>query len=287
MKKAIVLTLALLLAGTYAVANDTNGRDGTGGFGPIGEGSANLRSESDVFIGQWREANTGFGDLIPLYEAVMIGLGATVSWVDMPSGGGAWPSPYDPATYCTTIILTSENWWGPNFTPADETVLAGYMDLGGGVYFSGQDYLYGAGYPDGDLSGMFPGMMGVGVVAQDTPFGADFMDVLGAAGGLFDGYYMFCDAATIFLANPFYPDTINPAAGASVAYDQISPETHPGAVYYDSGTHRAIFTALELAGDTLLVFPDHMFVAWEWLKIYCVPDPVEETTFGSIKASYH
>jgi hypothetical protein len=254
MKKAIVLALALLLAGTYAVANDTNGRDGTGGFGPIGESYANLRSESDVFIGQWREANTGFGDLIPIYEAVMVGLGATVSWVDMPSGGGAWPDPYDPITYCTTIILTTENWWGPNFTPADEAVLLGYMQAGGGVYFSGQDYLYGAGYPDGSMAGMFSYEMGLGSVTQDTPFGADFMDVLGAPGGLFDGVYMFCDAATVFLANPFYPDTFNPRAEAAVAFDQISPETHPGAVYYDSGTYRVVFTSLELGGDVTGTF---------------------------------
>jgi hypothetical protein len=284
MKKAIVFALALLLAGTYAVANDTNGRDGSGGYGPIGEGYANLRGESDVLISQHREANTGFGDLIPIYEAILAGLGATVSTVDQPSGGGGWPADYGASVYCTTFILTSENWWGPNFTPTDEAIVEAYMLDGGGVYFSGQDYLYGAGYPDGDLSGMFPGMMGVGVVVQDTPFGADFMDVLGS--NLFEGFYMFLDAATIFLANPFYPDTIEPKDGASLAYDQISPETHPGAVYYDSGSHRAMFTALELAGDTLLVFPDHIAVIWDWLKIYCPTTPVEETSFGAIKANY-
>jgi hypothetical protein len=285
MKKAMVLALALLLAGTYAVANDTNGRDGSGGYGPFGDGYANLRSESDVLIYQCREANDGFGDLIPIYEAVLTGLGATVSTIDAPSGGGAFPADYDPGVYCTTFILTTENWWGPNFPPNDEATVAAYMEGGGGVYFSGQDYLYGAGYPDGDLSGMFPGMLGVGVVVQDTPFGADYMDVLGMND--YSWAYLFCDSFTIFLANPFYPDTINPREGAFEAFHQISPEDHPGGVYYDSGTHRAVFTALELSGDVLGVFPDVVAQAWDWLKFYCGPPvPVEESTLGQIKANY-
>jgi hypothetical protein len=213
-------------------------------------------------------------------------MGATVSALDQPSGGGNWPNPYDPQTYCTTVALTTENWWSPNCPPADEAVLLGYMQAGGGVYFSGQDYLYGAGYPDGSMAGMFPYEMGLGSVTQDTPFGTPIMDVLGAPGSMYASIYMSLGSASVFLANPFYPDTFNPRPEAAVAYDQISPETHPGAVYYDSGTYRVFFTSLELAADGLLVFPDHMALTWEWLKSYCVPVPLEETTFGSIRASY-
>jgi hypothetical protein len=285
MKKAIVLALALLLAGTYAVANDTNGRDGSGGYGPIGDGYANLRDVSDVLIYQCREANDGFGDLIPIYEAILVNGGATVSSIDAPSGGGAFPDPLTPSDYCVVFVLTTENWWSPNFPPGDEAVLLGYMQAGGNVYFSGQDYLYGAGYFDGSMVGLFPYELGLDSVIQDTPFGADFMDVLGQ--NLFDGIYMFLDASTIFLANPFYPDTFTPRAdGGLGAWEQLSPEQHIGGITYDSGTYRVIYTSIELAGDTLLVFPDALLFSWEWLQYYCTPVATEETSLGKIKANW-
>lgn len=285
MKKAIVLALALLLAGTYAVANDTNGRDGSGGYGPINDGYANLRDVSDVLIYQVREANEGFGDLIPIYEAALVAAGATVSAIDSPSGGGAFPGDFTPGNYCVTFVLTGENWWSPNFVPADEATLLAYMQAGGGVYFSGQDYLYGAGYGDGPMAGMFPYELGLDSVIQDTPFGAEFMDVLGA--NLFADIYMFLDSYQIFIANPFYPDTFAPRAdGGLEAWQQLSPENNFGGLTFDSGTYRTVFTAIELSGDTLGEFPGVIGFSWEWLKEYCVPTATEDTSLGQIKASY-
>jgi hypothetical protein len=290
MKLAIALTLALALGATAAMAV-TNGRDGSGGYGPFGSGYSDLRSQSDVLIYQDREANEGFGSLIPHYSAALTAAGATVSSVDAPTGANAFPGDFTPDTYCTTFILTTENWWGPcgngdpggNFTPAEEATATAYLNAGGNVYMSGQDYLYGACYPNGGITG-FPNALGVGSATQDTPFGADFMDVLGH--DILEGYFLTLDALSIFLANPFYPDTINPRAGAAVLHEQFSPETHPGGVIYDAGTYRAAFTTLELAGDVSGQFNDVIGITWNWLKAGCVPTATQETSWGSVKSDF-
>ena len=282
MKKAIVLALALIVAGTGAYANDSNSRGGGGGLGPFGDGYANLRDESDVLIYQCREANEGFGDLIPLYEAALTAGGATVTGIDAPSGGGALPA-IDPCELPVVVVLTSENWFGPNFPPGDEAIVQAFLEAGGSLYFSGQDYLYGAGYPDGPQSG-FPYFIGLDNVTQDTPFGADFMDVIGH--DMFDGYYLFLDSYSIFLANPFYPDTFVPRGdGGADLWEQLSPETHIGGIIFQGQGYRTIYTSIELAGDVLGEFPGVMVLSWEWLK-ETAPVATEMTTVGAVKASY-
>lgn len=276
MKKAIVFGIALLVAGTSAYAY-TNGRDGSGGYGPIGEGYADLRDEGDVLIYQCREANDGFGDLIPFYEAALTAAGGNVSSIDAPSGGGALP---DLSTYPVLVVLTSENWWGPNFPPGDEAQAEAYLNGGGALLFVGQDYLYGAGYPDGAAYG-FPAVMGAGNILQDQPFGADFMDILGH--DIFEGYYSFADALTCFLSNPFYPDAIEPGAGATTSFEYISPEVHNAATIMDTGTYRVIFSAIEHACDTLGVFDGMVATAYEWLAAGG-PIATEETSVGDRKS---
>lgn len=282
MKKAIVIALALLVAGTGAYAFDTNGRDGTGGYGPFGEGYANLRAESDVLVVQYRELNVNWGDMIPLYEAALTAAGATVSSIDAVAGDGQVPDPLEPCDYPVAFILTSENFGGPTIG-SDEAIFTAYLEAGGRLYLSGQDYLYASGYPDGDISGTFAHMCGVQEVTQDTPFGADYMDVIGH--DIFDTYYLFLDSTTVFLNNPFYPDTTVPRAGAYDLWEQISPETHMGATIYDAGTYRCIFTTLELAGDVLGEFPGVILVSYEWLLVDS-PVATQETSVGAVKASF-
>ena len=282
MKKAIVVALALIIAGTGVYADDSNSRTGGGGYGPLGDGYANLRDESDVLIYQVREGNEGFGDMIPFYESALTGGGATVTAIDAPTGGGALPD-LDPCEIPVIFVLTSENWWSPNFVPEDEAIVQAYLEAGGALYMSGQDYLYGAGYPSGAQSG-FPYFIGLDSCTQDTPFGADFMDVVGH--DLFGGYYLFLDALQCFLENPFYPDTTVPRAdGGADLWEQISPETHMGALIFDGGSYRTIFSTLELAGDVLGEFPGVVVLSWEWLKANA-PVATEMTTVGAVKASY-
>jgi hypothetical protein len=282
MKKAIVLALALIVAGTGVYAADSNSRTGGGGYGPFGDGYANLRDESDVLIYQCREANDGFGDMIPWYEAALTAGGATVTAIDAASGGGDLP-PLDPCLIPVVFVLTGENWWGPGFVPADEALVQAFLEAGGALYLSGQDYLYGAGYPDGPQSG-FPYFIGLDSVTQDQPFGADFMDVIGH--DMFDGYYLFLDSYQCFLSNPFYPDETFPRAdGGADLWQQLSPETHMGGLIFEGTGYRTIFTALELAGDTLGEFPGVIVMSWEWLKANA-PVATEMTTVGAVKASY-
>lgn len=285
MKKAIVFGLALLIAGTAAYADEIASRTGETSSLPHGSGYSYLRDASDVLIYQTREQWEGtWGDLIPIYEAALTTAGATVSAVDAPTEGGAFPGDYSPTNYCVTFCLTSENFHSPTFPPGDEATVQAYLGAGGNVYFSGQDYCYGNGYGDGAVpDGSLPNMMGLGSVINDTPFGAEAMDCLGA--NLFDGWYMFTVAADVFLGNPFYPDTFTPSPDGLVAFTQLSPEQHDGAVYTDPGAYRAVFTSLELSGDELAVFPDYIAFTWDWLA-QCEPTPVEETNFGTIKANY-
>lgn len=280
MKKAIVLSIALLLAASSAYAL-TNGRDGSGGYGPIGDGYAMIRAEADVLVYQVREANDGFADLIPLYSAAITAAGGVVTAVDAPSGVSGLPGNYDPVNFPVTFVLTSENWWGPNFIPADEATVGDYLNAGGALYFSGQDYLYGAGYGDGAAYG-FPLMIGAGTIVQDTPFGADYMEVSGS--DIWAGMYLACDPTTIFLANPFYPDTIEPRAEAAVLCTQETPEYHNGGVIYDAGAYKSIFTALEIAGDVTGQFGQYIGVAYSWLGGGVVA--TESTTWGAVKANF-
>lgn len=282
MKKAIVLALALIVAGTGAYANDSNSRAGGGGLGPFGDGYANLRDESDVLIYQCREANDGFGDVIPWYEAALTAGGATVTAIDAPSGGGALPD-LDPCLIPVVFVLTSENWFGPNFPPGDEALVQAYLEAGGALYFCGQDYLYGAGYPDGPQEG-FPYFIGLDSVTQDTPFGADFMDVIGH--DMFEGYYLFLDSYQCFVTNPFYPDTTVPRAdGGADLWEQLTPEQHMGALIFDGGGYRTMFGTLELSGDVMDEFAGVVVLSWEWLKANA-PVATEMTTVGAVKASY-
>lgn len=282
MKKAIVFALALIVAGTGAYANDSNSRTGGGGYGPFGDGYANLRDESDVLIYQCREANEGFADLIPFYEAALTGGGATVTAIDAASGGGDLPD-LDPCLIPVVFVLTGENWWGPGFAGGDEVIVQTYLEAGGALYLSGQDYLYGAGYGNGPMTG-FPYFIGLDFVTQDTPFGADFMDVIGF--DMFNGYYCFLDSFSCFLTNPFYPDETTPRAdGGADLWQQISPETHMGALRFDGPGYRTIFSTLELAGDVLGVFPVVVVESWEWLKANA-PVATETTSIGAVKASY-
>jgi hypothetical protein len=281
MKKAIVLALALIVAGTGVYAADSNSRAGGGGWGPFGDGYANLRDESDVLIYQCREANANWGDLIPLYEAALTAAGATVTAVDAPSGGGALPT-LDPCLIPVIFVLTSEDFSAPNFPAGDEALVQTYLENGGALYFSGQDYLYGAGYPDGTQSG-FPYFIGLQSVVQDQPFGADFMDVIGHS--MFDGYYLFLDWSQCFISNPFYPDTTTPRTGGADLWEQISPETHMGALRFEGAGYRTIFSTIELSGDVLGEFPGVVALSWEWLKENA-PVATEVTSVGAIKASY-
>lgn len=280
MKKAIVLAIALLLAASSSYAL-TNGRDGSGGYGPIGDGYAMYRAEADVLVYQVREANTGFADLIPIYSAAITAAGGVVTAIDAPSGVSGLPGNYDPVNFPVTFVLTTENWWGPNFIPADETTVGNYLNAGGALYMSGQDYLYGAGYGDGAAYG-FPLMIGMGTITQDTPFGADYMEVQGS--DIWAGAYLACDALSLFLANPFYPDTIEPRAGAATLATQMSPEVHNGAVIYDAGAYKSIFTALEVAGDITGQFTGLIGTAYAWLGGGVVA--TESTTWGAVKANF-
>jgi hypothetical protein len=281
MKKAIVFALALLVTGTWAIAD--NSRTGGGGWGPFGDGTANLREESDVLIYQCRFANESWGDMIAFYEAALTAAGATCTSIDAPEEGMAFPDDYEPCNYPVTFVLTGENFYAA-FLPEDEATVQAYLEAGGNLYLSGQDYLYGSGYPNGAQDpNSFPYFIGLEACTQDTPFGADFMDVVGH--DMFAGWYLFLDSFQCFLSNPFYPDTTVPVAGANDLWEQVSPETHMGALIYDAGAYRTIFSTLELAGDVLGEFPAVVAISWEWLNENS-PIATETTTVGSVKASY-
>jgi hypothetical protein len=281
MKKAIVLALALLLAASSSYAL-TNGRDGSGGYGPIGDGYAMYRAEADVLVYQVREANAGFADMIPLYSAAITAAGGVVTAIDAPTGVSGLPGNYDPVNFPVTFVITGENWWGPNFIPADETTVGNYLNAGGALFFSGQDYLYGAGYGDGAAYG-FPLMIGAGTIVQDTPFGTGYyMEVSGS--DIWAGAYMALDCSAIFLANDFYPDTIEPRAEAAVLATQESPEYHNGAVIYDAGAYKSIFTTLEIACDQTGQFGGLIGTAYAWLGGGVVA--TESTTWGAVKANF-
>ncbi len=279
MKQLLMLSLALLAAASGASAV-SNGRDGSGGFGPIGIGSFDLRDGSDVLIYQDRGANEGFLDLIPAYAEALSAAGAVISAIDAPPEGNAFPSNFSPANYPVTFIVTGENWWGSNFDAGEAATIASYLDAGGAVYFCGQDYLMGAGYSDGVMGG-FPAILGIASAFQDIPDGADAIEVRGR--GLFEGRAV--EVYRCFLNNKLYPDALYPRSGAEALWEMESPDQHAVALAMETSVFRVIVTTVEFACASES-FREIVERSYTWLRGGVPPVPVQSTTWGELKAIY-
>ncbi len=170
-----------------------------------------------------------------------------VDWIDPLANG---PDLATMQNYSCIIWFTGETWgyYGDDtVTPTDENNLAAFLDGGGNLFLSAQDYLYDR-YPSaGSLSpGQFPyDYLGVSYAYQD--YYNDDYTVYGGVGSVADG--MQFDADRCFATNPDVPLWTDVILGQGNFMDVLLVwEVDPSAVQYDGGSFKTVFTTTEFCG---------------------------------------
>ncbi len=149
-----------------------------------------------------------------------------VSGVGSPSYGDM--SPY------SVVIWTTGADWSTTLSSTDESNLMQYLDNGGRLYLSSQDYLWDiSGGSDGTISNTFVNnYLGVSSVTND----ASYTSVVGVSGDpIGDGLSL---ALNYSYTN--YADTITVGNGGVAIFTY---NNQPTAVRLDTGTYRTVFTA--------------------------------------------
>ncbi len=243
---------------------------------------------ADVLICVDINANPGFFDPSTRYADAFTAAGATsFSFAAVETDGGTINFPPDVTAdnYAVVVVLTSENWWSApqNIDPADELVLADYLDSGGNLLLVGQDYMYGAHPEMGTCTGFPRDYLGLDVCTQDIIWAPLTANISGSLGGPFEGESFFLDSQTVFLSNEFFPDVATPTVNADYLFYYDDAAADGVGIYHDSGSFKTVWCGVEISAAPDLDFYHMIDVIYEW---FMTSTPVEETTWGSIKALY-
>ncbi len=245
-------------------------------------------SVADVLICIDIDANPGFADLSMRYADAFTFAGAATfafASVEITSGTINFPPDVTADNYPVVVVLTSENWWDvpQNIDPADEAVLASYLDTGGNLLFVGQDYMWGSHPEMGPCSGFPYDYLGMDVCSQDVIWAPETATVSGSAGGLFEGDSFYLDSALVFLNNTFFPDVATPTATADylLYYDDAAQDGI--AICNETETFKTVWAGIEISAAADTDFNHMIEVIYDW---FLSSTAVEETTWGSIKADY-
>ena len=218
-----------------------------------------------------------FTDQGPKYVTALENAGHAVDLIYDPMG--AWP---DLGQYCLVLVTTADNWWGYNWLPADEAVLAGYLDTGGKVIFLSQDYLY---FRPGGHIGFPMDYLGVCGVLLDPLFGdTGPLDWEGTIGGILEGLYgtlpgnYGCYTSNDYFADEVTPCTIGLALWTSPMGGPF-PYIEGGAVEEATVFNTFDFSCAPDPADLDVVIG----IMVEYLG---ASSPVEDTSWGSIKGMF-
>ncbi len=286
--RTVLVILAVIALATTAFADsarlDVQQDDVTVGLQQHGA----PMSFADVLICIDINANAGFADLSLRYADAFTSAGATTfafASVEVADGTINFPPDVTADNYPMVVVLTSENWWTVpgNIDPADETVLADYLDTGGNLLLVGQDYMWGSHSAMGPCSGFPYDYLGMDVCTQDVIWAAETANVSGSTGGLLDGESFYLDPTLVFLNNPFFPDVATPTATADylLYYDEAA--TDGVAIYNETEVFKTVWSGIEISAASDVDFNRMIEVIYDW---FLSSTPVEATTWGSIKANY-
>ena len=288
MRVLLALTLVLALVGGASGASSRLGAPDVGASQP---GPAPYQIPvADVLICVDIDANWGlFADPSAKYSSAFMAAGATIiATCGVETSGGTinFPPSLTVDNYPLVVVLTSENWWASpqNIDPADEAVLASYLDSGGNLLFVGQDYMYGAHPTMGVCSGFPRDYLGMDVCYQEVVYGPNTATVSGSSEWIFDGETVVLDSANVFLNNPFFPDCADPVAetaGYGLYYDEAGQDGV--LIYNETEVFKTVWAGIELAGASTDDFDMMMELLYGW---FLGITPVEETSWGHIKALY-
>jgi len=243
---------------------------------------------ADVLICVDINANPGFFDPSTRYADAFTAAGATsfsFASVEVADGTINFPPDVTADNYPVVVVLTSENWWSApqNIDPADEAVLASYLDTGGNLLIVGQDYMYGAHPTMGICSGFPRDYLGLDVCTQDILWAPLTATISGSVGSPFEGESFFLDSQTVFLSNEFFPDVATPIEGADYLFSYDEAATDGVGIYYDSGTFKTVWCGIEISAASDIDFHHMIDVIYQW---FLTSTPVESTSWGTIKAMY-
>jgi len=251
-----LIVFAALAASSGVLAADDTSRLGLG-HGPVGSvpPSAPPDTPADVLIASSTNGGS-FTNLAPYYTtAIQAALPAAVitNIQDPALGPFPFPAIFTPNEYGILVVLTNDNWWGvngngqpeANVSIQDETRISAYMDLGGKMLFSGQDYLWGRGNGAG-----FPQIyLGIASYTDDVYSNGTNINYTGVAGGAIAGLSGSLVASVggvpCFTDNAFYADDIVPFSTGLLTYAQGQ-----GGTSWDTGLYKTVFSAVELACTT-------------------------------------
>lgn len=175
-------------------------------------------------------------DVRPYYTNALDALGANYDVFDVGGSAGNGPDLNGLQGYTHVIWFAGDKYGssaGPNGT--DETALSAYLDAGGHLFLSAQDYLY-----DFGNTTFAQNYLGVGAYTNDT--GNSSTTLYGSAGDPVGG--------GLGPYPPTYPsgfsafgDTVNPGTGASVAYTSVSGGGNNLNLDKDGGNWKTVFFA--------------------------------------------
>jgi len=295
MKRIVTLTvLGMMVLGSAALANDLS-RQGLGIMTDPVPGTTASLSAADVFIAS--STNGNFTDLSPFYETALLNAGATTvtTVVDGPDSPFVFPSPFTSAEFGTVVVLTNDNWWGDtnggpeqNVSLQDEAALSAYMDTGGTMLFSGQDYIYGR----GNIAGFPQIYLGILAINEDINFSDTDITYTGVAGGPMDGLAGALHAEATapigpcFDANPFFSDDVTSFGGELADYNSMPTNVNGQCgTAWDVGAFKTVFTTVDFAcTDNTAQFQAAATAMYLWLT--GAATPVEQSSWGSLKQMY-
>ncbi len=172
-------------------------------------------------------------DVRPYFSAALDSLGYDYDVFDVGTGGGNGPSEVELQGYSMVIWFTGDKYGnsaGPNST--DEASLAAYLDGGGRLFLSSQDYLY-----DFGLTAFGQNYLGIGSYTNDT---GNALTEYGVAGDPIGG-----GLGPYSLAYPSgftdYGDIVHAGSGASVAFTSALGGGNNLDVDKDGGSWKTVF----------------------------------------------
>jgi hypothetical protein len=287
MTRLLVVCLSITLAASSVFATDSRlGLPDRPGL--VFDFTPNALPVAEVLICLDTDANPGFADLTPIYEAAFSAAGAApIATCAVEVSGGAINFPPDLVAnnYPVVVVLTSENWWSvpQNIDPVDEAALASYLDSGGNLMMVGQDYMYGSHPTMGVCSGFPRDYLGLDYCYQDVVFGVNTVNITGSDGWIFENESALLESTGLFLSNPFFPDCADPTATAGYAFYYDDAMQDGIAIYNETETFKTFWSGAELAGAETEVFHDIVRRIYEW---FVGATPVEASSWSRIKAMY-
>jgi hypothetical protein len=294
MKSFMAVSLLALMVATAAFGAPSTSRT-LPNMGPANSTGGTIAPDgpADVFIASSTNGGT-FTNLAPNYATAFTAAGAA-SVTQITDGALApftFPVPFTSTQFGTIAILTNENWWGSastgqaeaNCSLADEAKISAYMDTGGHMLFSGQDYLFARGNGSG-----FPQIyLGISSYVDDVNFDDTSLNFTGVPGGAIAGLAgsMTINGAPCWsTANNFYTDGITPFGLGLVNWNSTPSGTSgQGGTTWDTGAFRTVFTGVEFACGSTAQFNADVASIYNFLRGSSTS--VDPSTWGQVKTLY-